>query len=88
MQVLAQGRVGTATSASEAGAGHAQELRLGHGGGDRSAVTGGTRVISDRIVIRITVLRRLCADLRQRLAECQSVQTRLAEALVQQQACA
>ena len=39
-----------------------------------------------RIVTRITALRRLCADLRQRLAECQSVQARLAEALVQQQA--
>ncbi len=36
-----------------------------------------------RIVTRITVLRRLCADLRQRLAERQSVQARLAEALVQ-----
>lgn len=39
-----------------------------------------------RIVTRITALRRLCADLRQRLAERQSVQARLAEALVQQQA--
>ena len=36
-----------------------------------------------RIVTRITALRRLCADLRQRLAERQSVQARLAEALVQ-----
>ena len=35
-----------------------------------------------RIVARVTALRRLCADLRQRLAECQSVQARLAEALV------
>ena len=35
-----------------------------------------------RIVSRDTVLRRLCADLRQRLAERQSVQVRLAEALV------
>ena len=35
-----------------------------------------------RIVTRITALRRLCADLRQRLAERQSVQARLAEALV------
>ena len=35
-----------------------------------------------RIVTRVTVLRRLCADLRQRLAERQSVQARLAEALV------
>lgn len=35
-----------------------------------------------RIVTRITALRRLCADLRQRLAERQSVQSRLAEALV------
>ena len=34
------------------------------------------------IVTRVTALRRLCADLRQRLAECQSVQARLAEALV------
>lgn len=41
-----------------------------------------------RIVTRVTALRRLCADLRQRLAERQSVQARLAEALVQQQACA
>lgn len=37
-----------------------------------------------RIVTRVTQLRRLCADLRQRLAERQSVQARLAEALVQQ----
>jgi type I restriction enzyme S subunit len=35
-----------------------------------------------RIVTRVTQLRRLCADLRQRLAERQSVQARLAEALV------
>ena len=35
-----------------------------------------------RIVTRVTALRRLCADLRQRLAERQSVQSRLAEALV------
>jgi len=35
-----------------------------------------------RIVTRVTALRRLCADLRQRLAERQSVQVRLAEALV------
>ncbi|NCU67881.1 restriction endonuclease subunit S [Acidovorax sp. 210-6] len=35
-----------------------------------------------RIVTRITALRRLCADLRQRVAERQSVQARLAEALV------
>ena len=35
-----------------------------------------------RIVSRVTALRRLCADLRQRLAERQSVQARLAEALV------
>lgn len=41
-----------------------------------------------RIVTRVTALRRLCSDLRQRLAERQSVQARLAEALVQQQACA
>ena len=39
-----------------------------------------------RIVTRINALRRLCADLRQRLAERQSVQARVAEALVQQQA--
>ncbi len=39
-----------------------------------------------RIVTRVTALRRLCADLRQRLAERQSVQARLAEALVQQEA--
>ncbi|WP_416401077.1 restriction endonuclease subunit S [Alicycliphilus denitrificans] len=37
-----------------------------------------------RIVTRVTALRRLCADLRQRLAERQSVQARLAEALVAQ----
>jgi len=37
-----------------------------------------------RIVTRITALRHLCADLRQRLAERQSVQARLAEALVQE----
>ena len=35
-----------------------------------------------RIVTRVTALRRLCTDLRQRLAERQSVQARLAEALV------
>lgn len=35
-----------------------------------------------RIVVRVTELRRLCANLRQRLAERQSVQARLAEALV------
>ena len=35
-----------------------------------------------RIVTRVTVLRQLCSDLRQRLAERQSVQARLAEALV------
>ena len=34
-----------------------------------------------RIVTRVTALRRLCADLRQRLADRQSVQARLAEAL-------
>ena len=39
-----------------------------------------------RIVIRVTALRRLCADLRQRLAERQSVQARLAETLVQEMA--
>ncbi|XDF35466.1 restriction endonuclease subunit S [Paracidovorax avenae] len=37
-----------------------------------------------RIVTRVMALRRLCADLRQRLAGCQSVQARLAEALVQE----
>ena len=37
-----------------------------------------------RIITRVTALRRLCADLRQRLAERQSVQARLAEALVGQ----
>ncbi len=36
-----------------------------------------------RIVTRVTALRRLCADLRFRLAERQSVQARLAEALVE-----
>lgn len=36
-----------------------------------------------RIVTRITQLRRLCADLRQRLAEREAVQARLAEALAQ-----
>ncbi len=35
-----------------------------------------------RIVSRVTALRRLCTDLRQRLAERQSVQARLAEALM------
>lgn len=35
-----------------------------------------------RIVTRVTQLRRLCADLRQRLAEREAVQARLAEALV------
>ncbi|MBP3982294.1 restriction endonuclease subunit S [Acidovorax sp. JG5] len=35
-----------------------------------------------RIVARVTALRRLCADLRQRLAEREAVQARLAEALV------
>ena len=35
-----------------------------------------------RIVTRVTALRRLCADLRQRLAERDAVQARLAEALV------
>ena len=35
-----------------------------------------------RIVTRVTVLRRLCANLRQRLAEREAVQARLAEALV------
>ena len=35
-----------------------------------------------RIVTRVTALRRLCTDLRQRLAERQSVQARLAEALM------
>ena len=35
-----------------------------------------------RIVTRVTALRRLCSDLRQRLAERQSVQARLAQALV------
>jgi type I restriction enzyme S subunit len=34
------------------------------------------------IVTRVTALRRLCADLRQRLAERDAVQARLAEALV------
>ena len=37
-----------------------------------------------RIVTRVTALRRLCADLRQRLAEREAVQARLAEALVGQ----
>ena len=36
-----------------------------------------------RIVTRITALRRLCADLRQRLAEREAVQARLAEVLVE-----
>ena len=35
-----------------------------------------------RIVTRVTALRRLCADLRQRLAGREVVQARLAEALV------
>lgn len=37
-----------------------------------------------RIATRVTALRRLCADLRHRLAERQSVQARLAEALAQE----
>lgn len=37
-----------------------------------------------RIVARVTELRRLCADLRQRLASGQATQSRLAEALVDQ----
>lgn len=37
-----------------------------------------------RIVTRVAALRRLCADLRHRLAERQSVQARLAEALAQE----
>ena len=37
-----------------------------------------------RIVTRVTALRQLCADLRQRLAEREAVQARLAEALVQE----
>lgn len=37
-----------------------------------------------RIVARVTQLRRLCFELRQRLAEREAVQARLAEALVQQ----
>ena len=37
-----------------------------------------------RIVTRVTALRRLCADLRQRLSDHQSVKVRLAEALVQE----
>ncbi len=37
-----------------------------------------------RIVARVASLRRLCADLRQRLAASQTAQARLAEALVQQ----
>ncbi len=37
-----------------------------------------------RIVTRVAQLRRLCADLRQRLAACQSTQAHLAEALVQE----
>ena len=37
-----------------------------------------------RIVTRVTALRQLCAELRQRLAEREAVQARLAEALVQQ----
>jgi type I restriction enzyme S subunit len=36
-----------------------------------------------RIVTLVTSLRRLCADLRQRLSASQSTQTHLAEALVQ-----
>jgi type I restriction enzyme S subunit len=37
-----------------------------------------------RIVTRVAQLRRLCADLRQRLSASQSTQAQLAEALVQQ----
>lgn len=39
-----------------------------------------------RIVTRVTALRRLCADLRQRLADRQSLQARLAQALVDEAA--
>ena len=39
-----------------------------------------------RIVTRVAQLRRLCADLRQRLAASQSTQSYLAEALVQEEA--
>ncbi len=35
-----------------------------------------------RIVTRVTALRRLCADLRQRLADAQTIQSHLAQALV------
>ena len=35
-----------------------------------------------RIVARVESLRRLCADLRQRLAVCQTTQAQLAEALI------
>lgn len=41
-------------------------------------------VEQSRIVTRVTQLRRLCFELRQRLAEREAVQARLAEALVQQ----
>ncbi len=41
-----------------------------------------------RIVTRVEYLRRLCADLRQRLSASQSTQAQLAEALVQEVACA
>ena len=41
-------------------------------------------IVRDVTVNRVTSLRRLCADLRQRLTERQSVQARLAEALVQE----
>jgi len=37
-----------------------------------------------RIVTRVTQLRQLCADLRQRLSASQSTQAHLAEALVQE----
>lgn len=40
-----------------------------------------------RIVTRVTELRRLCNDLRQRLTTAQSTQSHLAQALVQQTAC-
>lgn len=39
-----------------------------------------------RIVTRVTALRRLCADLRQRLADRQSLQARLAQALADEAA--
>jgi type I restriction enzyme S subunit len=47
------------------------------------ALLGSPLAEQSRIVTRVAQLRRLCADLRQRLTASQSTQAHLAEALVQ-----